>query len=225
MRILVARPLEAALATAEKLRRRGHHPLVAPALEIAPTNARPPVGGRYDLALASSAQAFGDWPSGLWRGPIGCVGQKTAQAAQAMGFEPRWIAPQASKLVEILRDLPPQQALYLAGCARKPTLERELTAAGWRIFTLETYATREVARWPDEVKAALAAGEIDALLHYSPRSAQAALRLAGPAGSGLAHFCLSAEVAAVVAAQPGVGEIFTASQPDEEALHFLLDAR
>lgn len=238
MRILVARPLDAALATAEKLRQRGHVVLVAPALEIAPTHARPPPGAIFDLALASSAQGFADWPADGWRGPIGCVGEKTAQAAAQAGFDARWIAPNAQKLAALLRAaLPPQRALYLAGQERKPTLERELAAAGWKILTLETYAAREVAVWPAAVRAALAAGEIDALLHYSPRSARAALRLAGPAGLKCAHFCLSADVAATVGAaglaaglaapgtQPGVGPIFTASQPDEEALHILLDAR
>jgi hypothetical protein len=66
---------------------------------------------------------------------------------------------------------------------------------------------------------ALQKGEIDAVLHYSPRSAAAALALMGAgAASGLSHFCLSADVADVCAAWAPRERIFTASHPDEEAL-------
>ena len=225
MRVLVARPAEAAEKTAAKLRRRGHQPICAPALEIVSIPALAPDETDFGLALASSANAFAGWRPKFWRGDIACVGEKTAQAARKAGFSPRWIAPDAVKLVEILREnLSPQCALYLAGRERKNSLEQGLGAAGWRLRVVETYATAEVLAWPKSVLAMLEAGEIDAMLHYSPRSARAALRLAGPAAARTRHLCLSDDIAAEVAALLGPARILVASQADEEALHLLLDA-
>ncbi len=54
-----------------------------------------------------------------------------------------------------------------------------MRGAGWRLDVVETYDARPVAVWPEEVVAALRGGRIDAVLHYSPRSAGAALALIG----------------------------------------------
>jgi uroporphyrinogen-III synthase len=77
------------------------------------------------------------------------------------------------------------------------------------------------------VKAALAAGAIDGVLHYSRRSADAFTALALAAVIDLKqlatkHYCLSAQVAEPLH-QAGVAAPAVAATPDEAALLALLD--
>jgi uroporphyrinogen-III synthase len=228
MRLLVTRPAEQAAASEAKLRALGHSAVLAPVLEIVATGAPPPRGG-FDLVLATSAQAFaGVAPSdALTALPFVCVGEKTAAAARAAGFAPLHVASRAQALAAwLLAGKSPGTALYLAGRERKPDLEALLGAAGWRVEIVETYAAQPVRDWPVKVRAALAAGAIDGVLHYSPRSAGLALALIGAAvAPRLRHYCLSPEVAEVCAKWAPPGQIFVAFQPDEESLITLLHAR
>jgi uroporphyrinogen-III synthase len=78
------------------------------------------------------------------------------------------------------------------------------------------------APFPPELIAALQAGEVDTVLHFSKRSAEnylAGAAEAGVAGEALAvrHICLSAQIAASLA-NAGAGRITIAPRPDEAAL-------
>jgi len=82
------------------------------------------------------------------------------------------------------------------------------------------------APFPSALIEALKAGEVDAVLHFSRRSAEnyaAGARQAGIAGPALAvrHLCLSAQVAEPLA---GAGQVTIAARPDEAALIALLQA-
>ncbi|MCI4678523.1 uroporphyrinogen-III synthase [Rhodoblastus acidophilus] len=220
----MTRPSDQAARTAKRLAALGHRVVLAPALEIVPTGTAPPEG-EFDLILATSAQAFaGGAPKPSLRAlPVACVGERTARAAEASGFRVALVAPRAEALAErLVAEMKPASALYFAGRERKPVLEDRLRAAGWAVAVVEIYDARPVAGWPDEVLAALRDGRIDAVLHYSPRSAGAALSLIGGAASRLSHFCLSQDVADICARWAPTERIFTASQPDEEALLKLL---
>lgn len=225
MRVLVTRPMDQAASTAMRLSALGHSAVCAPALEVFPIAPALPEGP-FDLILATSAQAFaGLHPSPVLRAaPLACVGDKTAAAAAAAGFVARIVAPRAEALsARLIAEWPPGSALYLAGRERKPLLEDSLRAAGWRLFVVETYDARPVESWPAEIGAALQKGEIDAVLHYSPRSAAAALALIGAEGAArLSHYCLSEDVAATCRTFAPAEKIFVASQPDEEALMTLV---
>jgi uroporphyrinogen-III synthase len=77
------------------------------------------------------------------------------------------------------------------------------------------------------VRNALKAGSVDAVLHYSARSAAAFLAAASRAGLGdavarIRHVCLSAEVAAPLRAA-GIGAADVAGEPNEKALLACLD--
>jgi len=80
---------------------------------------------------------------------------------------------------------------------------------------------------PEDVCAAFTAGRIDAVLHYSARSAHsfvAAARAAGLEIMALAvpHCCISANVAAVLR-EAGATQVAVAAAPDEDALFEALD--
>lgn len=225
MRVLVTRPPDQAARTAERLLTLGHQPALAPVLEIVPTGTPTP-DGQFDLILATSAQAFAGLTSSsaLRDIPLACVGEKTAEAGRVKGLSPTLVVQRAESLAErLIVETSPGTALYLAGRERKPLLEERLRAAGWRLTIFESYNARPVAAWPPEIRAALDNGEIDAVLHYSPRSAALALALIGAASSArMSHFCLAPDIAAVCRAAAPAEMIFTASQPDEDSLMTLL---
>ena len=102
-------------------------------------------------------------------------------------------------------------------------LERRLGEAGWRLEIVETYDARPVANWPEEVVAALRGGRIDAVLHYSPRSAGATLALIGDSAARLSPFLPFVRYSQYLpAGRRRRRESLTASQPDQEALMTLL---
>jgi uroporphyrinogen-III synthase len=75
---------------------------------------------------------------------------------------------------------------------------------------------------PTDVRDALAAGNIDAVLHYSARTAAAFVAAATAAGVvdlsiNIRHLCLSAQVAAPLAAA-GAKAVEVAGEPNEQAL-------
>jgi uroporphyrinogen-III synthase len=90
-----------------------------------------------------------------------------------------------------------------------------------------TYRMAAVASLPTEVSKAFAANRIEAVLHYSKRSARAFLDAARAAGveiSALAvtQCCISDSVAAVLR-EAGASQVVVAATPDENALLGALD--
>ena len=219
-RVALFRAPDAAAVTAVRLRRHGFAAVCAPVIETVP---RPFLLKRthYDAIVATSANAFlADAP--LKRtARLYVVGARTARAAEARGWRlAAPPAPDAQRLVETLtREIAPgAHALYLAGRDRKATLEDALGAVA-SLETVEAYAAEARAAWrPTEIRAVAACS---AALHYSPRSAALATRLAEAAGilTGFAamwHVCLSPAAAAPLEAI-GAGAILVAATPDEPA--------
>jgi uroporphyrinogen-III synthase len=116
--------------------------------------------------------------------------------------------------------------LYCAGEHRAGDLPGSLQARGLRVETACVYRAAMVADLAPDVRAALASASIDAVLHYSARTAAAFLNAATVAGIRdlsiqARHLCLSARVAAPLAAA-GAGAIDVASEPNEHALFALI---
>jgi len=231
-RVLVTRAREDAERTAEELRRRGFAPLIAPVLEIAAIGAAMPAEN-FDAILATSARAIahlGEGPEAL-DAPFFVVGAKTAQALVARGAHVEASAPDVAALTELLRSrfAAPSRFLYLAGHDRKDDLESFLRARGHAATIVETYEARAASALDQQAAAALAADEVDAVLHYSARSAAIFLALADAAGAPatlrarVAHLALSEEVARVLR-EAGCAEIRVAAAPDHQSLLAALEA-
>ena len=220
MKVLIVRAAEEARRTAARLEAAGHQAIIAPVLDIRALDFEPPEGS-FDAVLATSAHAFGrrERIAALCGLPIYVVGARTSEAAQKAGFfQSKIIAANAEELARAVRDRLPSSArlIYLAGRDRKPDIETSLAGA-CTLTVVETYEARAVAALPPAAVAALASGEVDAVLHYSQRSAAIFLELARRAGFGhrlgtLRHVTISADAAkplaeshlpAAVAAQPG----------------------
>jgi uroporphyrinogen-III synthase len=112
--------------------------------------------------------------------------------------------------------------LYCAGEDRAGDLAGALQLHGLRVETVIIYRATGVTELTPEVRAALASGAIDAVIHYSARTAAAFVAAATRAGIEdlsiqIRHVCLSAQVAAPLAAA-GATAIEVASEPNEQAL-------
>jgi uroporphyrinogen-III synthase len=121
----------------------------------------------------------------------------------------------------------PRALLYLAGAELSRDLAGELAQHGLSIVTRTTYRMVASPNLPRAACDAIAANQVDAVLHYSARSARAfleAVRSAGVEISALAvrQCCMSASIAAILR-EAGATQVTVASSPDENALLDLVD--
>ncbi len=202
--VLVLRAAEDAARTAGKLQALECAAVLSPVLEFAATDAVIPPGD-YDAVIVTSAKGveFAGDARQLRAAPLHAVGEKTAEAARALGFHPDIVAGNAEAILPHLleRYQRPTHFLYLAGRDRQPILEAGLRAAGHEVHTVEVYEARAAQSLTAEALAAIAARRVTAALHYSRRSAEIFLQLAQAAGVAdalrdMTHVALSEHVAA-----------------------------
>lgn len=160
--------------------------------------------------------------------PVYTVGRRTQAAAAAAGFTSILSADgDVNALVSLIASkLPPTNLplLYCAGEDRAGDLTGILHSL--RVETVIVYRATMVTELRPDVRAALAADPIDAVLHYSARTAAAFVAATTAAGIRdlsiqTRHLCLSAQVAAPLAAA-GAKAIEVASEANEQALLALI---
>jgi len=234
LRILLTRPQADAERTATALRARGHDVTLAPVLRVTPETGADLGGGPWAGVLITSAnavRAVAEHPR-KWeclRVPAFAVGRRSAEAARAAGFAEVVSADgNADDLAHLVAARQPNHPLlWLAGEDRAGDLAGALAVHGIAVRTVVIYRAVAETALPDEARDALAGGEIDGVLHYSRRSADAFEAIAMAARIDLKslpikHYCLSAQVAAPLR-QSGVEHVVVAARPDEAALLALLD--
>ena len=240
MAVLVTRPNPDDETTASALRARGFEVLRAPMLRFEPVAFRDDEDARYGAVIVTSANALrGIAPhlkgSRLLKLPLFAVGEHTASAARGIGFEK--IIP-ANGDATALRDLvlasvkakelkKSSTLLYLAGADLARDLAGELGERGFSVVTHTTYRMVPLSSLPRETCDAFAANQVEAVLHYSRRSARAFLEAARAAGveiSALAipQCCISDAVASIVR-DAGATQVMVAASPHENALFEVLD--
>jgi len=240
MAVLVTRPHPDDETTAASLRARGFDVLRAPMLRFEPVAVHEDMNARYSAVIVTSANALrGVEP--LLKGhrmlelPLFAIGEHTAAAAGRAGFTH---VVSANGDAANLRDLvlaslrakelkKASTLLYLAGAEIARDLASELEESGFRVVTQTTYRMIAVKSLPSEARDAFAANQVEAVLHYSQRSARAFLDAARAAGveiSALAipQCCISATVASVVR-DAGATQVVVAATPDENALFEALE--
>jgi uroporphyrinogen-III synthase len=240
MTLLVTRPHPDDETTAASLRARGFDVLCAPMLRFEPVAVHEDMNARYSAVIVTSANALrGVEP--LLKGhrmlelPLFAVGDHTAAAARRAGFTHVVSAKgDAANLRDLvlasLRAKELKKAstlLYLAGAEIARDLASELEESGFRVVAQTTYRMIAVKSLPSEARDAFAANQVEAVLHYSQRSARAFLDAARAAGveiSALAipQCCISATVASVVR-DAGATQVVVAATPDENALFEALE--
>ena len=233
MRLLVTRPEADGERTAAALRRLGHAVILAPLLRIE-TLADADIGAGPFAGLAITSRnavaALGPQPRrDLAALPLFVVGDRSAESARALGFADvvsggRDVAALARV---IATRLPASRLplLYLAGEDRAGDLAEALAAQGIPVRTVVAYRAVMADALPEAAVQALAAGEIDGVLHFSRRSAEAYLACCRRAGLGAAalapqQYCLSAHVAEPLTG--GAAKIRIAERPEEPGMLELL---
>ena len=239
MAVLVTRPHPDDDSTAASLRARGFEVLLAPMLRFEPV-AFDDEGLRYGAVIVTSANALRGIEhqlkgSKLLKLPLFAVGEHTAAAARGAGFETVISAKgDAASLRDLVLASVKSKALkkaspllYLAGADLARDLAGELGERGFTVVTQTTYRMVPLSGLPRETCDAFAANGVEAVLHYSRRSARAfleAVRAAGVEISALAipQCCISAAVASIVR-DAGATQVMVAASPDENALFELLN--
>ena len=235
MAVLVTRPLPDGEATAADLRARGFEVVAAPMLRFEPFGFKDEPDAGYGGIIVTSANAVRAIESQLANStllklPLFTVGDRTAAVARAAGFAK---VLSAEGDAAALRDLVIETAkakklkkksplLYVAGEELARDLAGDLREQGFEVVTHIAYRMVPAKSLPGEVVDGFAAGRIEAVLHYSRRSAQAfveAARTGGVEISALAlpQCCISAQVAEIVR-EAGATQVTVAARPDENAL-------
>lgn len=229
MRVLVTRPLHDARRTAERLAALGHDAVIDPVLTIEPVALKLPE--EVDAISVTSANVFRAVPqpllAPLLARPLFAVGAHSAAAAATYGFRNTQAAGgDAYSLARLLIDRlsSGRRVLYLAGSERAHDLAALVRGAGIEVETRVAYRAAPAARLGQETLALFKAGRIDAVLHYSARSAGIFLRLVDEAGlrkaAGRArHICISSAVAEPLERAGFATE--ASARPSEDALFAL----
>jgi uroporphyrinogen-III synthase len=232
MRVVVTRPQADGERTAAELRARGHDVLVAPLMQVEPIAAD--LSGAWGAIVVTSANAAGAIAANPARDallglPLFSVGRRSAEAARQAGFAD--VTSAGGDIRDLVRLLRARKAdtkaplLYLAGEDRAADLPAELAAHGIAAEMRVVYRA-VTAPFPPELVAALEAGDVQAVLHFSRRSADnylAGARQVGVEQAALAvrHYCLSTQVAAPLNSA-GAKRVVIAPRPEESALIELL---
>ncbi|MGA8389060.1 MAG: uroporphyrinogen-III synthase [Pseudolabrys sp.] len=230
MRVVVTRPQADSERTAVALEALGHEVLVAPLMRIEPVAVD--LAGTWSAIVITSANALQAVPAtadGVKPLPVFAVGDRSAEAARRAGFAE--VSSANGDIKGLVRLVAARAVgakaplLYLAGEDRAGDLVAQLAARGIEAEMKVVY--RIVAEvFPPVLAAALESGDVDAVLHFSRRSAE--LFVEGARSSGVAgpaedvrHLCLSSQVAEPLA---GASRIAVAALPEEAGLIALLRA-
>jgi uroporphyrinogen-III synthase len=235
MAVLVTRPHPDDEATAGALRARGFEVLQAPMLRFEPVPFHDDADARYGAIIVTSANALRAIAphlagSRLLKLPLFAVGEHTASAARDAGFGEVMTAKGDAAVLRdlVLASVKTKQLkkaatlLYLAGADLARDLAGELGEKGFTVVTHTTYRMIPASSLPREICDAFVANRIEAVLHYSRRSARAFLDAARSGGveiSALAlpQCCISSAVASILR-DAGATQVTAAAQADENAL-------
>jgi len=237
MAVLVTRPQPDNEATARALRARGLEVVLAPMLRFEPVELSEDLGADHAAILVTSANALRAIEaqlveSAIFKLPLFAVGEHTASEARRLGFSEVVSADgDAGKLRDrVRRTLKAKKGarlLYLAGADLARDLAGELAEHGFDVVIRTTYRMMALSSLPRVACDAFAANQIEAILHYSQRTARAFLEAARADGveiSALAvpQCCISANVAAILR-EAGATRVLAAASADENGLFGALE--
>lgn len=233
MKIVLTRPQDDSERTAGALRARGHQVLVAPLLRVEAVAADLHHDfGAVIITSANAAAAVVTHPARakLIALPVFAVGRRSAQAARSAGFSAIHTAGgDADDLVRLIAEHRPDDKaplLYLAGEDRAGDLIGDLAVHDVAAELAVVYRAAAVPYSP-ELIAALTEGAVDAVLHFSRRSADQYIdggKKAGIAAQAMRvrHLCLSGPIAESLITA-GARNVIVANRPDESSITALIN--
>jgi uroporphyrinogen-III synthase len=227
-RILITRPREDAEALATELARRGFPVMIQPMLEIRMQGGPPlDLEGVQALLFTSANGVRATAARTSVRDlPVLAVGDATARAARDEGFvqveSAHGDVESLAGLVKARLDPAAGRLFHAAGSAVAGDLAGDLAGAGFRLERQALYAAEPVTELYPATAEALYAGTIDAVLFFSPRTAQSFVKVVQSAGladrlGGVVAICLSEAVGTAVRTVKWQ-DIHVAVQPDQASL-------
>lgn len=227
MRLLVTRPQPECRRTAERIRALGGEAIEAPMLITRVT-----APARFDLSGITGLAVTSGRTAGILKNhaqapemkhlPVFTVGGRTAEAMAAAGFGTVVSADGDVRALAglIAASQPGGYLLYPCARDRAGDLEGDLAARGLRCDPVIVYETDPARHVPADVLFELRNGDIDGVLIYSRRSAEAfvnALKMADSIGSikKIRTFAISPQAGEPLA---GYTRVEAAAHPGEEAL-------
>ncbi|WP_416896300.1 MAG: uroporphyrinogen-III synthase [Minwuia sp.] len=235
MRVLVTRPRDDAEDTARRLADLGHEVLIEPVLDIRFLRPASVDLAGFQAFLATSrngvrALVHAGAPRNM---PLMAVGRSTAALARESGFvEVHDADGDVQDLAALVqRRLKPDGAplFHAAGSDRTGDLRGELEVAGYSVRREALYEAVQASAFSPEAEKALKYRQIDAVLFFSPRSAEAFARLALPndgvrlACGDMAAICISERT--VRSLHPlSFRDVRVAGRPNQDALMACLPA-
>jgi uroporphyrinogen-III synthase len=238
VRLLVTRPEPDGERTAAVLRARGHDVVLAALLQVEAIADAQLGSGPWSALIVTSANALRAIEAHPRRPELLAlrlfvVGRRTEAAARAAGYQD--VIAGGGNVQDLARCIGQSARtggdplLYLAGEDRSGDLAGDLAAQGVIAHMVEVYRARKARAFPRPAAAALAAGAIEGVLHFSRRTAEAYLdcvRAAGILEQGLKvpHYCLSSQVAGPLLAA-GARNVQIAPRPEESALLALMELK
>lgn len=209
MRVLITRAEPEAGGFADALRAKGHEPLLAPLLRHDALTPPTDLEARLDevqAVLLTSANGARALAGATKRRDLRLlvVGDATAETAEQLGFSDTLSASgDATGLAVLVRKQVRADAgplLHAGGTVTAGDLVGQLAASGYTIGHVALYETRLADTLPFDVERALAEGTVDVVTLFSPRTADAFVKLAGrpEIAGGLARTSVVAMSQAVV---------------------------
>jgi uroporphyrinogen-III synthase len=206
MRVLITRPLEEAETLAAALDAQGIECMVEPLLAIRPLDTAELSLDGVQALLFTSANGVRAFASLEPRRdlPVYAIGEHSAEVARAAGFEKVESAGGAveelARLVRTRVDPGKGTLLHGAGAVIKGDLAALLGPDGFTVRRIVLYEAAPATAFSGATVTALRDGTLDAVLFFSPRSAETFVSLAKSAGvdaacARLAAICLSPAVA------------------------------
>ena len=240
MAVLVTRPEPDNEKTAAALRARGYDALLAPMMRYEAIPFHDEDDAAYDgvvITSANSIRAIEHHPSRLhlFRLRTFAVGEHSAEAARSAGFSDVVSAAAGARALSnlLVKEVASKKLkkgatlCYLAGADLAHDLAADLGARGFTVVTHTTYRMVPVTGFPAGISGAFRNGGIEAVLHYSQRSARAFLDAARADGvevsaMALPQCCISDAVAAILR-EAGATQVAAARAPDESGVFDALD--
>jgi uroporphyrinogen-III synthase len=179
--ILITRPHDAALETAQLVKKMGFDTLLAPALRIQDTNQPLPDLSAAEGLIFSSAEGvralMRQNPAPvIFSKTIFAVGDHTAQMARDAGFEcVLSAAGTMTDLAALIRQhyVAPVALVHISGADTQNDPALLLPRSeGWHVERIIVYRAVPIDHIPTEALTALRAGQVYAIVFYSARSAE-----------------------------------------------------
>ncbi len=208
-RILITRPLLASENLAAALQKLGYETVIEPLLSIEPIAEPCPGIDAIDAVIITSNNALRMLEgrqselAALFDRPCFCVGPRTAEKVQAFGFRKvqnsSGDGAELAALANAVLGRSRTNILHIAGRDVDSKAQYELEKAGHQLLSWLVYDAKPVSHFMPATQALLKNHKFDAVLIFSPRTAQILAGLLKEAAleaccNGLAAICLSEAV-------------------------------